>query len=286
MKFCLFTIVKNEHRFLDEWLIYHLNFGIDHIFVFEDIGSDSHSSICSKYNNVECNSVLSLYSSDTDRNSIIRDKENHVPRLQVRYMYKILSTLYDYDWVIYLDVDEFLTFQYNNSSLCNIFQQYCEYDNLVLQWMNFNANSHILRPIGSVIESYTKECDIHIGNWVYPFTCTKLAFNMHRWNRSIICNMHLPKNGRWCKTDFSSDITNIAYDKIYVRHYITKSFEDYCHKLYKNGQFVVMLRSILDFFDFNPDMSITDDRIQNILSNYSNEYRLSNMVVPMQIKMI
>ena len=48
-KSCILTVIKNEHEYLDEWIKYHLDLGIDHIFIFEDIDSYSHREICEKY---------------------------------------------------------------------------------------------------------------------------------------------------------------------------------------------------------------------------------------------
>ena len=36
MKICIFTIIKNEQEYLEEWIKYHLDLGIDHLFIFED----------------------------------------------------------------------------------------------------------------------------------------------------------------------------------------------------------------------------------------------------------
>ena len=52
MKNCILTVIKNEHEYLDEWIQYHLNLGIDYIFIFEDIDSDSHKKITDKYDKV------------------------------------------------------------------------------------------------------------------------------------------------------------------------------------------------------------------------------------------
>ena len=46
---CILTVVKNEQEYLDEWIKYHLDLGVSHIFIFEDFGSDSHKEICDKY---------------------------------------------------------------------------------------------------------------------------------------------------------------------------------------------------------------------------------------------
>jgi hypothetical protein len=45
MKTAIFVIIKDEQNYLDEWLDYHLNLGIDEIFLYEDYGSLSHSII-------------------------------------------------------------------------------------------------------------------------------------------------------------------------------------------------------------------------------------------------
>ena len=42
---CILTVIKNEHEYLDEWIRYHLNLGIDHIFIFEDINYEEEYSL-------------------------------------------------------------------------------------------------------------------------------------------------------------------------------------------------------------------------------------------------
>jgi len=41
---------------------------------------------------------------------------------------------------------------------------------------------------------------------------------------------------------------------MYLRHYITKSFEEYLWKLYNRGMFSKNHRNLDDFFSINPDM--------------------------------
>jgi hypothetical protein len=54
MKVCVFTIIKNEQEYLEEWIKYHLDLGVDHLFIFEDDGSESHKDI-TKLNGVTLN---------------------------------------------------------------------------------------------------------------------------------------------------------------------------------------------------------------------------------------
>jgi hypothetical protein len=61
MKTAICTIIKNEHDYLEELLNYHLNLGIDEIYLYEDNGSLSHSEIVSKYNSVHLLSINTIF---------------------------------------------------------------------------------------------------------------------------------------------------------------------------------------------------------------------------------
>jgi hypothetical protein len=58
MKTAICVLIKNEHDYLKEWVDYHLNLGIDEIFLFEDYDSLSHSQIINPYKEkVHINSI-------------------------------------------------------------------------------------------------------------------------------------------------------------------------------------------------------------------------------------
>ena len=62
MKTAICVIIKDEQDYLDEWLDYHLNLGIDEIYLYEDYGSLSHSTITEKYSDkVHLNSIDILF---------------------------------------------------------------------------------------------------------------------------------------------------------------------------------------------------------------------------------
>ena len=42
MDVCILTIIKNEQEYIEDFVKYHLNIGIDHIYFLEDYGSESH----------------------------------------------------------------------------------------------------------------------------------------------------------------------------------------------------------------------------------------------------
>ncbi len=278
MKFGLFTIIKDEQDYLKEWLDYHIDLGIDSIYVFDDVFSTSHKSICGKYKDkVIHKGILELYDQkESEEITRVKKSGKAISGYQITFMYKILNYLKDntdLDWVFYLDVDEFLTLKNKRTKLSNLFKNYSDYDMVVLQWMNYNASGNITKPKKNVVDAYTTKCQLYIGKRMSPKASSKLCFNLHTWDSNKIkTNHHIPKNGKWCKTNFSTDPLEVVYDKIYIRHYITKSFDEFCNRIYVRGQ-IIRVKFLNDFFIFNPDISKDDPKVQKIIKKYSDMCR-------------
>ena len=274
MNFVLFTVIKDEQQYLEEWLQYHLNLGTEKIFVYEDVFSSSHKEICDKFpDRVICTSVLSLYSEkEYEKIQSLKKNNRAFAGFQLQYLYKALDYIQSLniaDWVFYLDADEFLTLKSKRSTLNSVFKNFNSYDIVVLQWMNYNANGHIHRPQTSVLDSYKTECQLCVGKTMSPKASSKLAFNMHNWNSNTIkTNHHIPKQAKWCKTNLSTNIEDVVYDKIYVRHYITKSLEEFCEKIYSRGQ-IIHVHNLNNFFLFNPNIQKDNPQVQEVLKHYS-----------------
>ena len=274
IKVGILSIIKNEHQYLDEWLQYHTRL-VDKIYLFEDVGSLSHSDICSKYSNVILKSILSLYDNE-NVDKIIKDKKNHTAAagFQISFMKQCLNYIKvndTLDWVTYIDVDEFLTLENEEDSIQSIMKEYEEYKLVVLQWMNFNASGNIRATNLPVLESYHTRCKLFTGQSMSPIASSKIIFNMSTSN-FVRCNHHIPffKDG-WCKTDFSRDLKTPIYKKLYIRHYITKSFEEYCKKIFLRGQFFGS-KGLNHFFEFNPDISRNNKEVKEIIETYYNMF--------------
>ena len=263
MKSCILTIIKNEQEYLDEWIKYHLDLGIDHIFIFEDIDSDSHKEICDKYNDVTLNCITIVLNEDDKK----KTKEFKLTKKQnPQDIYFIQSLLwikanYQYDWCFVIDVDEFITI---HKTLSDIFNEFQYYDGIVLQWKIFGANGNIFKPNYNnkgVISTYTKESN-YIGHNVIEWT-TKTCYNLNTFEKSYYKNNHQPSDKcKWCRTDFSNIRTKIVYDKIYIKHYMTKSWEEYINKR-KRGYFMGFARTNDVFFKINPDMAHLKNKLIN-----------------------
>ena len=253
MKTCIITIIKNEQSYLRQWIKYHINLGIGTFFIYEDFDSDSHDELCKDFTEVHLNSVSSLFDSEEDLNHIKEWKaQGHGLQkiFQIR-AFKKARDLNQFDWIFIMDVDEYITC----NNLQETMQQYSDYDAVVLYWQNYNANGLVYTPEFpyDLTEAYTEKCGFS-NNDINWRIITKIAFNGHTYNYGFH-NHHWPSDrSNWCFTDFTRDKSKICYDRIYIRHYITKSFEEYYWKIKIRGMCYSKHRNIDEFFVYNPEM--------------------------------
>jgi len=259
MTSCIFTIIKNEHKYLDEFIQYHLNIGINHIIIAEDYDSKTHKNIIDKYNNVTLLSVLDFYDTEEKKQRVIYEK-THLFKMQSNYLrngLQFIKNNYNYDWCFVIDVDEYITIENKHKSLNDVLSVFNEYDAILLQWENYGANGLIYAPDYTkqgIIDTYTQKIGFQKSDENKWFEKVKTIYNMNTYNNTFRSD-HLPKSdSNWCKTNFSQDKEKIVYDKIYIRHYITKSWEEYIWKIYLRGMFHPKHRGYNSFFEMNLDM--------------------------------
>jgi hypothetical protein len=109
MSLCVAAMFKDALRRIDEWLQYHLSFGVDHFFLLQDICSDIDMlmtvRVLQKY--IE-DGVVTLY----DSRKLFPETYGHSHIFRQRPFYdritKQLKTSKQFDWLACIDVDEFI----------------------------------------------------------------------------------------------------------------------------------------------------------------------------------
>lgn len=246
------AIIKDEHLYLDEWIQYHLSIGIDSILLCEDIGSKSHKDITDKYDNVH----LITYNEEMDK-YISYD----VPSRQYKYYkYFLDKNPLNCDWVAFIDIDEFVYIE--NKDIKTFLQGYSNYDGIYLAWKIYGANGHIKRPEGLVQDNYTPGV-------ILP--------RDRRWNYKSIVNMHGAKELKTVHHVLHGVATNKlpsvcfkTFSHAYIKHYFTKSWEDWAFKILSRGDLVPNHRKLNEFFEVNPDMLSVIDECYNFINNNTN----------------
>ena len=257
MKTCILTVIKNEHEYLDEWILYHLDLGIDHIFIFEDIDSKSHKEITDKYENeVTLQNINNILNDEENQRAIVLKSQNRINVQDLYFKTGLLhiKSTHNYDWCFVIDNDEFITPE--NMDLQYAISLFSKYDAFVMSWECYGACGRISKPDynnGGVIDYYPEKCKGIVNN--NPIFHTKTCYNLNTFESNFYKTNHQPSdNCNWCRTDYTSNRTKEIYDVIYIRHYITKSWEEYSYKKRNRGYFVGISRTDDFFFKINPDM--------------------------------
>lgn len=242
MKTAICAIIKDEHRYLKEWVDWHLNVGFDAIHLFEDKGSKSHEEICKKYSNV----YIRRYENDEEVQELLAANGSSSRQL---ILYSWFGDTYkeQYDWVAFIDLDEFITFN-ESYSLDKLCEEFSSYPCVLLNWRFMGASGHIKRPNCGVVEAYTQEespMSMERGH-MYKSFC-----NLRLWN-GFTKSLHLAKG--YVNTNHVVSTSEWCYDKAWINHYFTKSWEDWCDRIFKRGDTQKAHRLLSDFFDANPCM--------------------------------
>ena len=258
MNICIFTVVLNEQDYLDDFLKYHTELGL-HIFVFEDLFSCSHKSITDKYDNVELHSVKELYNEE-EIPQLIEDRKNKVPP-QTSYInrgLRYIHSLNKYDWCALIDIDEFITC---TEKFPDILDRYKEHQAVLIYWCNYGCSGHIYKPDDNrpPYEIYTEKCSYEKYSDEKYFKITKFIVNMNKYKPTMKFWIHCA-NVDFIKADMTYKRTNICLEPLYLRHYITRSWEEFCYKILIRGTFHPGHRQYKSFFEMQPDM---EEKIRN-----------------------
>ena len=274
MRTCIHTVILNElDEYLKPWLDYHTKM-VDHIFIYEDIGSWSHKHITDQYDNVTLWSVLDIYETEGGKQRLIRNKE----RGGINQRFYILDgipkiqALNEYNWLFAIDIDEFITLQEPYKTIPDVLSEFQDKVAVMLQWQNFGANGHIYKPNYNgrdYREFYTEKAPFNKWDAAVKIT-TKICFNLNKSTRWHYCGLHCTV-GDWVNTKGKKDRNEICYDKMYLSHYITRSWEEWVWKLYQRGMHCGdRHRKDEQFFEINPDMLDKYDECMKIKNNILN----------------
>lgn len=250
---CICAIMKNEHAYLDEWIQHHLDLGIEHIHLYEDRGSEPHDEICNKYDKVILHKL-----SDSEYDFL----EKIGNRKQVTlYNYFILKYHDRYDFGLFIDIDEFLMFE-DKWNLLQLLIDTIDEPYKLLWWKVYNANGYIKKQ-DTLKEKYT--C---VATNIYEFgnNLPKVLMNFHKI--LPLKSVHFPISPNVTKIDYKT-----KYDKAWINHYFTKSWDDWCDRFLKRGDLWPGNRQIWEFFRTNPDMLPIKEKLMNRYFEKKQKYK-------------
>lgn len=225
------TVVKDEIEYIEDFIKYHLDLGVNEIHIYEDYGSISHKSITDKYENVYLSSVLDLFDTEEEKQEVIQMRIEKIPS-QTLFINKMLAKLHPThkDYFVFLtDIDEFITC---TEPFPDILDKYKDFEAVLLFWQNYGCSGHLYKPIYDkpIWEIYTEKCLYEQYSDQKYWKITKFAVNMSKWKPEHKYWCHNAQRN-WVKVDFTYKRTQPVFEPLYLRHYITKSVEEWCWKI-------------------------------------------------------
>jgi hypothetical protein len=119
-----------------------------------------------------------------------------------------------------------------------------------------------------VVDTFTTPIDNHLSTLYasLPRNDKKTCYNLLNFNKKDYGSNHVPRDScNYCNTDFVKNNVIKTYKNIYIRHYLTKSWEEYVWKKKERGYFMGFARTFDVFFKLNPDMiNMKEELLQNV----------------------
>ena len=253
----IFTVIKNEGRYLEEWFNWHIKLGFNKFILYEDTGSISHEPVINKYYKII----------DIDYYTDVLNGNEIEPKDIVCFRH-IVDNYNGIDWIIKLDPDEYVKLPEGKTIDDILYNVDPVISQITMDWRLYNANGFIDCPyagVYSLVDTYI--ADIEKENLDIDFDIN-VSENEYDWGKTLLRYNNFIKN---YKDKFNEVLSiNFPYQfyidnkeniidgskeyGMFVDHYITKSFEEYLEKIKTRGDYRKNKRTIGDFFVLNPDM--------------------------------
>ena len=216
----LCMIAKNENLYIKEFVEYYKNLGIKKIYLYDnnDINGENFNTILNSYINSKFIKIKN-----------IRGKsEIQLHALNNCYQ----KYLNEYSWFLFLDVDEFLYIK-NNKTLPNFLSD-TRFVNCNTIFINYNeyGDSDLLKYDNrSIFKRFTQSKYIACGKSLTRGGIKNAKIDIHK---PLYINNYCNSEGE--SEELYKDkifISKIAVDSAEIKHFITKSLEEFCQRLTK-----------------------------------------------------
>ena len=222
LNICICSIGKNENLYIREFVEYYFKLGIDKIFIYDN-------------NELEGENF----------NVVLRDyiESKFVEIIDVRGLFAVQIPIYNYcyrknkdvyDWIGFLDFDEFLFIENKETIKSYLYhERFNKCQSIFFNWILFNDNNLIKYDNRSLINRFTSP--------TLKYNQGK-SFVRGKINNLIIPTTHIPgiNINSFCNSKgeliYPDNFFGYKFEekpKAYIKHFYTKTVEEFCAKLKK-----------------------------------------------------
>lgn len=225
-KIATILFVRNEIADISWWLGWNFAIGIDTVIVYDDDSLDGTAQLlrlASEVLDVRCHQSV-----------------QHL-RFNVRQRLTYMAALDEYreqfDWLLYIDADEYLDIQ-SGEDVHDFLARYPDADGVAINWCCYGSNGHIGRPSSpNVLDHFTKHSreklteNKIVKSFFRPAHTRSEYLNPHRF--AVTGRYVLPsgKDVVWDSIHPERTKTRPDWKIAKIRHYIIRSAEHYVAKV-------------------------------------------------------
>lgn len=230
-------LIKDENRYLAEWLDWHLDAGLEHIYLYDNGSKEKVTDVVEGYPE-EIREKITVIDWGKDYDNIQEEAYNHF----------LSNYQKEVKWVIFLDSDEFLRIE-SDQKLNEILAGLEDYTEIYGALEEYNANGAVEYSAEPVRERFTITTEVSQGIYHKNFIQANRVDSMIRHYA-----FYDPKRHQEYKNE------NQNQDLFVIEHYYTKSWEEWKEKILERGACdPVYRRKLQEFFMYNPDMEYLND---------------------------
>jgi len=262
-------MAKDEEHIINEWIIYHILLGIEHIYLFDDnskIPITETVSILPKWI-LEKVTIYRLEEEDSNYfnenfvNSKYYDNMLHNKLKEYKQTYFLNYFLFNHrtvsKWCFSCDVDEFLYLN-NNTNIHDFLQTVDMHNIIYIPWLIYGSSYHIDKPKGLVIDNfrYHDKSYSEAGKSIFKISSvTSIVYDIHKINS---------KDENFFRYNYKEKLFELP---IHINHYQINAVKTYLkRKLRENiGQQLGTIRPASDFFYY---IKSYNDIKRNIMDKY------------------
>ncbi len=237
-KICICAIAKCENKYINDWVNYHLNSGIDEIHIYDN-NDKSYSPV---ENCIKINSGRVVIHK-------IPDAKNFQRGVYTKFY---IQNKDRFDWIIFIDIDEFINLNNQYTSIKEFLNDKLFYDTDVirLKWKIFGDGDLITRDINiPVYKGITKPSNNTIFNsqakCIVRGGLDNVIFESVHYPliNGVVPKQKLP-NG---KITYGKISINEKSNGICLNHYMTKTIAEFIDQKLARGTDACFPERVIDF---------------------------------------
>lgn len=214
----LCSIVKNERRYLLEWIAYHRLVGFDRLVIYSNDCTDGSEELLD----------------GLDAAGIVQHRrwpsvEGQSPQ---RTAYNDAVRRCETEWIGFLDADEFLALRQDPDISSFLARFPAEVSAIAMNWRIFGSSRHVTRRRGLVIKRFTLAAPRphHLNRHCKTIARAAAIDEMHIHSCTLRRGLYVDPNGQSITIERMGFTPEVNHERVQVNHYVVKSLQEFREK--------------------------------------------------------